>query len=278
MKKFREKFYINKVIFVGDKGILSKRVLKDITESGYEYIVAAKLKGMPKKYQEEILNKERLRRINEDIWIGEKEIEGKRLIIGWSQSKAERDRAMREAILEKLRARLAEGKSSFIKPSYSKYIKVTLAQINIDEERIREDERWDGYFGYITNNRDLREEQVLGAYKMLYKVEEAFRCLKSSLDIRPVYHWKERRIQGHIMLCFLSFYVLRVMQRKLTEGGIFIEAEEALKELDRVRVVEIETDRAKVYARTEISGETNKILRALGVKIPQVVLKEKEVV
>ncbi|MDW7999373.1 MAG: hypothetical protein RMI30_08050 [Thermodesulfovibrio sp.] len=68
------------------------------------------------------------------------------------------------------------------------------------------------------------------------------------------------------------------MQRKLTEGGIFIEAEEALKELDRVRVVEIETDRAKVYARTEISGETNKILRALGVKIPQVVLKEKEVV
>ncbi|MEN2986644.1 MAG: hypothetical protein ABDH16_08330, partial [Thermodesulfovibrionaceae bacterium] len=47
----------------------------------------AKLKGMAKKYKEEILNKERLRRINEEIWIGEKEIEGKRVIIGWSQSR-----------------------------------------------------------------------------------------------------------------------------------------------------------------------------------------------
>ncbi|MEN2985687.1 MAG: IS1634 family transposase, partial [Thermodesulfovibrionaceae bacterium] len=86
IEKLRDKFFINKVIFVGDKGILSKRVLKDITEAGYEYIVAAKLKGMAKKYKEEILNKERLRRINEEIWIGEKEIEGKRVIIGWSQS------------------------------------------------------------------------------------------------------------------------------------------------------------------------------------------------
>ncbi|MCS7164447.1 MAG: hypothetical protein NZ845_05570 [Thermodesulfovibrio sp.] len=56
------------------------------------------------------------------------------------------------------------------------------------------------------------------------------------------------------------------MQRKLTEEGFLLEAEETLKEFDRVRVVEIETDRAKVYARTEISGERNKILRALGVK------------
>jgi len=108
---------------------------------------------------------------------------------------------------------------------------------------------------------------------MLYKIEEAFRCMKSSLDLRPVYHWTERRIQGHIMLCFLSFYVLRVIKRKLTEAGLHITVEEAMQELDRVRAIELNTDKAKLYARTSIQGESNQILRALGVKIPPVILK-----
>jgi len=113
---------------------------------------------------------------------------------------------------------------------------------------------------------------------MLYKIEEAFRCMKSSLDLRPVYHWTERRIQGHIMLCFLSFYVLRVIKRKLTEAGLHITVEEAMQELDRVRAIELNTDKAKLYARTSIQGESNQILRALGVKIPPVILKEHSVV
>ncbi|GAQ94166.1 hypothetical protein TAGGR_1345 [Thermodesulfovibrio aggregans] len=85
---------------------------------------------------------------------------------------------------------------------------------------------------------------------MLYKIEESFRCMKSSLDLRPVYHWTERRIKGHIMLCFLSFYVLRVIQRKLTEAGLYITAEQAIEELDRVRAIKIKTEKTEVYART----------------------------
>ncbi|MCX7914595.1 MAG: hypothetical protein N2511_08435, partial [Thermodesulfovibrionales bacterium] len=59
-----------KLVFVGDKGIPSKRVLKEITKVGYEYIVAARLKGMHKKYKKEILKVEGLRKINEEIGIG----------------------------------------------------------------------------------------------------------------------------------------------------------------------------------------------------------------
>ncbi len=49
--------------------------------------------------------------------------------------------------------------------------------------------------------------------------------MKSTLDIRPVYHWTPKRIQGHIMLCFLSFYILRVMQYELKEKGLDIHRE-----------------------------------------------------
>ncbi|WP_082673551.1 IS1634 family transposase [Thermodesulfovibrio aggregans] len=137
-----------------------------------------------------------------------------------------------------------------MKPSYSKYLRVKHKEVSIDKEKIKQESRWDGYFGYVTNNSHLTEEQVLGAYKMLYKIEESFRCMKSSLDLRPVYHWTERRIKGHIMLCFLSFYVLRVIQRKLTEAGLYITAEQAIEELDRVRAIKIRTEKTEVYART----------------------------
>ncbi|MCX7913410.1 MAG: hypothetical protein N2511_02355 [Thermodesulfovibrionales bacterium] len=61
---------------------------------------------------------------------------------------------------------------------------------------------------------------------------------------------------------------LGVIQKKIREAGLMIEAEEAIEELDRVRVVQIGTDKVRVYARTEISGKVNQILRALGVKNP----------
>jgi transposase len=278
IKKLRERYAIKKLIFVADKGILSKSVLREIEGAGYNYIVAAKIKNLPKKYHEQILDRSSFRKINEDLSVIAKEINGERFVIGYSESRAERDRAMREAVLEKIKRKLSGGQKSLIKPAYSKYLKVKQGEILIDDERIREEGRWDGYFGYVTNNRELTEEQVIGAYKMLYKIEESFRCMKSSLDVRPVYHWTERRIKGHIMLCFISFYVLRVIQRKLTEGGINIPAEQAIEELERVRAIKIRTDEKEIYARTAVEGESNQILRALGVKIPSVILKEKFVV
>lgn len=278
IQKLSEKFSINKVIFVADKGILSKGVLKQIKDSGYEYIVASKIKQLPKRYQEQILDRGNFKRVNEDLWVGQTEIQGERIVLGYSESKAERDRAMRDALIEKIKKKLKQGQSSLINPSYKKYLSLKQTEMSIDEGKIIQEARWDGYFGYVTNNDELTEQQVVGAYKMLYKIEEAFRCMKSSLDLRPVYHWTERRIQGHIMLCFLSFYVLRVIKRKLTEAGLHITVEEAMQELDRIRAIELNTDRTKLYARTAIQGESNQILRALGVKIPPVILKEHSVV
>jgi len=100
--------------------------------------------------------------------------------------------------------------------------------------------------------------------------------MKSSLELRPVYHWSARRIEGHIMLCFLSFYVMRVIERRLSEAGLGITGECAMEELEGVRAIQIRTEGKEIYARTAIEGLSNQILRALGVKIPSVILQERE--
>jgi transposase len=161
-----------------------------------------------------------------------------------------------------------------IKPAYRKYLSLGEMEIGIDMEKINTQMRWDGHFGFITNNKEITSEQVIGTYKMLWQIEESFRTLKSTLDIRPVYHWSERRIRGHIMMCFLSFYLMRVMQKILQDCLIELSHEEIMDNLNEIRLIEMQTEGRKILMRTEIEGINNKILRALGVKIPSFIVRE----
>ena len=98
--------------------------------------------------------------------------------------------------------------------------------------------------------------------------------MKSTLDIRPVYHWTPKRIQGHIMLCFLSFYILRVMQYELKEKGLDIPIERVRESLDEIRAVEIIDRNKRFLVRTAIENDNAQIFRALGIKIPKFILSE----
>jgi transposase len=275
LSEIRQKFQIEKVIIVGDKGILSREVLMEIEENGYEYIVASKLSSLPQKYHEEILNKASYRAINEDLSIKEIQLEGRRLVLGFSEERAQRDSLMRQRILQKIQKKLeTDPKGLAIKPAYRKYLSLGEMEIGIDMEKINTQMGWDGHFGFITNNKEITSEQVIGTYKMLWQIEESFRTLKSTLDIRPVYHWSERRIRGHIMMCFLSFYLMRVMQKILQDCCIELSHEEIMDNLNEIRLIEMQTEGRKILMRTEIEGINNKILRALGVKIPSFIVRE----
>ena len=110
---------------------------------------------------------------------------------------------------------------------------------------------------------------------MLWQIENSFRVLKSTLDLRPVYHWTEKRIQGHIMICFLSLYMLRAIEYKINrQEKLNISTEEIFDHLNKIRAITIKAFRKQVVMRTEITDENNLILRTLGIKIPPVVLEE----
>jgi len=69
-------------------------------------------------------------------------------------------------------------------------------------------------------------------------VERAFRALKTPVEIRPVYHWTDRRVRGHIMVCVLAFLLERLLDHKLEKAGLGPGAGEAIARLSELRLAD----------------------------------------
>lgn len=273
--KLKNDYEIEKIVFVADRGILSKQVLNDLETAGYEYIVAAKLPQLKKEYHSIILDKSSMKEISEGVLVSETIIDNRRLVYGFSQKRAGRDKYMREELLRKLNIKLSKDPKSIIaKPVYRKFLAIGDVKIQIDDQKIKQQEEWDGLFGYYTNNHEISSKKVVETYHLLWQIEESFRCMKSTLDLRPVYHWTEKRIEGHIMLCFLSFYFLRVLQKKLQDDSITISYEKILESLNKIQVIPVEHQKQTFFVRTQIADLNNKILRNLSIKIPPMILNQ----
>jgi len=90
---------------------------------------------------------------------------------------------------------------------------------------VRAEERLDGKYLLSTSDPDLSAEDVALGYKNLLEAERGFRDMKSTLDLRPVYHRIEPRIRAHVLLCWLALLLIRVAERRtgLTWRRIAIE-------------------------------------------------------
>ena len=86
--------------------------------------------------------------------------------------------------------------------------------IKIDKGKIKEEAHLDGKYIISTSDDTLTPEDVALGYKQLMEVERAFRTLKTTLDLRPVYHRKDERIEAHVFLCFLALLLVRIAERK----------------------------------------------------------------
>ncbi len=75
----------------------------------------------------------------------------------------------------------------------------------LNAEQIELDEKIDGFFAVLTNVKDLTADEIIINYKELWKIEDAFGELKGTLKTRPVFHWTDQRIIGHLTLCFLTY-------------------------------------------------------------------------
>ena len=80
--------------------------------------------------------------------------------------------------------------------------------------------RFSGSYYIRSDRADLSDEKLWSLYVMLTRVEEAFRCLKSDLGLRPMYHRKDRRLEGHIFISVLAYHLLVAIQRELKKKGI----------------------------------------------------------
>ena len=85
---------------------------------------------------------------------------------------------------------------------------------------LKKTKKTSGVYCLRTDRNDLNERQIWDIYTMLTDIEDAFRCMKSELGMRPIYHQKERRCDGHIFITLLAYHILHTIRYKLRQKGI----------------------------------------------------------
>ena len=87
--------------------------------------------------------------------------------------------------------------------------------LELDEEKIAEEEKYDGYYAIVTSELMMDDIQMRKVYRGLAKIEESFKITKTFLEARPVYVRLNERIEAHFATCFLALVLVRLLEMKL---------------------------------------------------------------
>lgn len=265
----RRRFNLTRVIFVGDRGMVSKDLLEHLDKNHIEYIVGMRMRKV-KDVGAVLKTGGRYRTVKDNLKVKEVWYDADRYIVCYNPVQAAHDKMAREEMCRKLEEQLKNGgiKSLIGNRGYRRYLLLNKdAVVGIDQETLQEEARYDGKYVLRTNSQ-LSTDEVALAYKDLWRVERAFRTMKTSLDLRPVYHWKDSRVRGHIMVCFLALVLESALQRKLAEKEIELEYVYLLRDLQQLKAVELSIGEDKYLCRTELVGNAYEAFKALGIRPP----------
>jgi transposase len=303
IRDLHQRFGFNRLVFVGDRGMVTNANLEAITTGNHGYLVGLKRRRNAKLTRwlaalddsqwitcpvgitaREKTNPPRTRA--QEVPSG---VEGLRVIIVDSDERRQYEQAMRQRAmertrqaLEKLQERVAAGKLK--QP----------AKIGAAAERLLQRNHgyryysWSlerGSFRYFENTKGLAREQgiegkyviatsesalsvleVMAIYKELSDVERGFRQLKDVLAMRPIYHQIEPRVKAHIFVAALALLVQRLLHHRLEQAGIDFSAERAMQALSTLRLVTLRLDDQS--ERRGVSGgcpDARRVLKGLGV-------------
>ncbi|HYN28370.1 MAG TPA: hypothetical protein VES95_00660 [Dermatophilaceae bacterium] len=139
-------------------------------------------------------------------------------------------------------------------------------RLTLDRKKVAAEERLDGKYLLTTSDPHLSAEDVALGYKNLLEAERGLRDLKSTLELRPVFHRLEPRIRAHVLLCWLALLLIRVAERRtgLTWRRIAIE-------LGRVHAVTLTGSAGSVVHATPLNTNQASILTACQVSAPATV-------
>lgn len=221
---FKQRFGLDDFIVVADSGFMIKRNIELLRSGGYSFIVGGRIKKYGKDETDWLLSLP-----HEDGVFHERLLpNGDRLIVTYSSKRAAKDAYNRAKGVERLKKAYASGKitkDKINKRGYSKFLKIDNdVSVSISEEKIKEDEQWDGLKGYVTNTK-LQPADVVAQYRGLWVVERAFRVSKGTIETRPIFHFTERRIEAHVCLCFVAFKIYKETERivRLLDLGMSVD-------------------------------------------------------
>jgi transposase len=223
---FVQRFNLDDFIVVADSGLMNKSNILLLESGGYKYIVGARIKNENEEIKQWILSLKK-----RDGEFNETQKGNTRLIIGYSENRAKKDKHNREKGVKRLKKVFKSGtitKENINKRGYNKFLEISdNVKIAINHDKINEDEKWDGLKGYITNTT-LPAREVYEQYNGLWVIERAYRVTKGTLEMRPMFHFTPRRIEAHVCLCFVAYKVYKELERILKISNIDLSVDKVL--------------------------------------------------
>lgn len=271
IKRLKARYQVDQLIVVADRGMLSQTNREVVTDQGYSFIMGERLKSLPQPLKNQLLDLpgyelEWVSSAQDPVVVRYRvfQHEGRKIIATYSQQRAEKDQKDRQQRLAKAEQLLKypqglknKARRFFLKQQGGgKYV--------LDQDKINEQARYDGFLAITTNTKQVSAEQVLDHYHHLFQIEHSFRTFKSYLETRPMFHWTDKRIEGHMCLCYLCYVLLNHLHKKLKTYEM---SEHAIrKALAKMQVSHIKQLNEEYYLKSRASKEEKNILNALNIK------------
>lgn len=279
---------LGRAIYVVDSGFSGRDNLRRLRSAGGHYIAGLKLRsGMPET--EQALSRQgRYRTVRDNLRVKEVRVgEGEaavRYLVCHNPAEAQRDRARRQARIERIEAELArlteQRKRAATKaereahqrgecalrdhPTLARYLRQSPSgRLALDQAKISAEQRLDGKYLLTTSDPTLTAEDVALGYKQLLEAERSFRDLKGTLLLRPVFHRKDDRIRAHVLICFLALVIVRLAETRSGATWRTIRAE-----LGQIRHGHFHSSEGDFTQTSELTARQRDLHAQLGIPEP----------
>lgn len=270
ISSLKERFAIEKVVVVSDRGTVSEGNLRMLAELDLCYIVGVRMRRVRAVDREVLARPGRYQVVRENLKVKEVHHAGQRYIVCLNEEEARKDEQSRKAMVEALEEKLKQGglKCLIGNKGYRRFLKVEGTRATVDPARLAAERRYDGKY-VLRTNTDLPADAVALAYKGLWQVEAAFRELKSQLEVGPIYHWAEPRVRAHVFICFLALQLEVALKKKLEAVEQTASYHEVLRDLALVKAVHVRLKERTYRVRTDLAGNAYQAFKAAGMAPPQ---------
>lgn len=244
---FKQRFEIgDDFVVVADSGLMTRTNLTLFQQAGYKYILGARIKNENESVKQWILSLDKTDGSSYE-YIRQN---GERLIVNYSEKRAGKEAYNRQRGVARLKSAYKSGhitKQQVNNRGYNKFLEISKdIEVCISEQKIAEDCKWDGLKGYITNT-DLDAKRIIAEYHGLWVVERAFRISKGTLEMRPMFHFTERRIEAHICICFIAYKLYKELERLIGINRISMSVDHVLDAAKTITTIRIRLPESNTY-------------------------------
>ena len=277
--RLKTRFGIGSVCIVADRGMISAETLAEVEKREWKYILGVRMRSSTEA-KAVVARAGRYAEVHpksddpddpsplkvKEVW----EEDARRYVVCVNEDQATKDRHDRDAVVASLREALGKGDKSLVgNKGYRKYLRAGGKQFAVDEDKIKEEARYDGKW-VLTTNTDLPVREVALKYKQLWMVEDVFRSMKSLLDTRPVFHKCDETIRGHVFCSFLALLLRKELEDRLVRKECKLEWADVIRDVDNLIEMKIAIDDKTFVFRGQTTGVAGKVFQACGVALPPV--------